>query len=156
MAIETLVLSPDDWRMWRELRLTALAEAPAAFRSTSAAWSGTGDTEQRWRTRLHDVALNLVLVEDEVPVGMVSARAPDTKRPVELTSMWVAPTARGHGIGNEAIRQVLAWAHREHPTSHVELSVKQDNYPARQLYRRHGFVDAGPSPDDPDERQMYR
>ena len=58
--IETLVVEPDDWRMWRALRLAALTDAPGAFGSTLAEWSGTGDTEQRWRARLGDVALNLV------------------------------------------------------------------------------------------------
>ena len=53
------MLDPDDWQLWRELRLAALAEAPDAFGSTLAEWSGAGDTEQRWRTRLHGVALNL-------------------------------------------------------------------------------------------------
>lgn len=53
---EVVNVSPDSWRMWRELRLAALAEAPNAFGSTLAEWSGAGDTEQRWRARLEDVA----------------------------------------------------------------------------------------------------
>lgn len=70
-VIETRPVTPDEWQIWRELRLSALAEAPAAFSSTLAQWTGTGDTEQRWRTRLHDVALNLVLMCDGEPAGMV-------------------------------------------------------------------------------------
>jgi RimJ/RimL family protein N-acetyltransferase len=70
--------------------------------------------------------------------------------------LWVAPAARGHGVGDEAVRSVLAWATREHPDSPVVLSVKTANAPARRLYERHGFVDAGPSTDDPGERLMRR
>jgi len=153
-VIETIVLDPDDWQLWRELRLPALAEAPDAFGSTLAEWSGAGDTEQRWRTRLHGVALNLVLTANGGSVGMVSATAPDIEGQVELISLWVAPAARGQGVGDEAIRQVLAWARREHPGSRIVLSVKTDNDSASRLYQRHGFVDAGPSPDDLDERLM--
>ena len=85
---------------------------------------------------------------------MVSATAPDIEGQVELISLWVAPAARGQGVGDEAIRQVLAWARREHPGSRIVLSVKTDNDSASRLYQRHGFVDAGPSPDDLDERLM--
>ena len=155
-VIEALVVNPDDWRLWRELRLAALADAPAAFGSTLAEWSGTGDVEQRWRGRLHDVALNLVLVLNGAPVGMVSATAPDSEGQLELISLWVAPTARAQGVGDEAIRQVLGWARRECPAGRVVLSVKADNAHATRLYERHGFVDVGPSPDDPDERLMRR
>ncbi len=154
IVIETLVLRPDDWRSWRELRLAALAEVPAAFGSTLAEWSGTGDTEQRWRGRLAGVALNLILTWGGEPAGMISAIAPDGERPAELISLWVAPAARGRGVGDEAVRQVLGWVRREHPASRVVLSVKVDNDHAIRLYRRHGFVDAGASPDDRDERLM--
>ena len=51
-VIELRVLSPDDWRVWRELRLAALAEAPEAFGSRLADWRGDGDREERWRDRL--------------------------------------------------------------------------------------------------------
>jgi hypothetical protein len=73
---ETLVLTSDDWQLWRQLRRRALAEDPAAFGSTLAQWSGAGDTEQRWRARLNDVACNLVVFDDGVAAGMISATTP--------------------------------------------------------------------------------
>lgn len=154
MVIEVVVVTPDDWRLWREFRLAALAEAPGAFGSTLAEWSGAADTEQRWRARLEGVALNLVVTCDGEAAGMVSATAPDGDRPAELISMWVAPTSRGRGVGDEAIRQILAWVRENFPTSDVELSVKTNNEHAIRLYERHGFVDAGPSTYGPDERLM--
>jgi ribosomal protein S18 acetylase RimI-like enzyme len=153
-VIDTLVLGPDDWRLWRELRLAALAEAPAAFGSTLADWSGAGDTERRWRERLQVVALNLALTWGNEPVGMVSAVAPNGDGFTELISLWVAPSARGRGVGDEAIRQVVAWARREHPPGRVVLAVRSHNERAIGLYRRHGFTDAGASPRHPDERLM--
>jgi len=153
-VIEAVIVTPDGWRPWREVRLAALTEAPGAFGATLAEWSGIGDTEDRWRTRLVSVALNLVLLCDGELVGMVSARAPEGDGPAELMSLWVAPTGRGRGVGDEAIRQVVGWARQNFPSSYVELSVKTDNNHAVRLYERHGFVDDRPSPYVPDERWM--
>jgi ribosomal protein S18 acetylase RimI-like enzyme len=150
-VIEVQVLQPDDWPLWRQLRLEALAESAAAFHSTLAQWTGDGDAEERWRARLSDVPLNIVLRSDGAPAGMVSAyvKADDT---VELISMWIAPFARGRGVGDAAVRAVLTWANQRE----VVLSVKADNHRAIALYQRHGFVDAGQSPDDADERLLRR
>jgi len=154
-VVDVVVVTAEDWRLWRELRRAALLEYPGAFGSTLAEWSGEADTEARWRARLEDVALNLVLVLDGGPVGMVSA-LPGADGTVELISLWIAPAARGRGVGDEAIRQVVAWALDKHPRGPVMLSVKSENNAARRLYERHGFVDAGTSPDDPTERLMRR
>ena len=154
MVIEAVAVTPDGWRLWRELRLAALTEARGAFGSTLEEWSGAADTEQRWRARLETVPLNLALTCYGDPVGMVSATAPDGDRPAELISPWVAPDSRGRGVGDEAIRRVLARVRRNFPGSNVELSVKTDNDHAVRLYERHGFVDAGPSRLGPDERLM--
>lgn len=155
-VIEVLVLTPDDWQLWRGLRLAALAEAPAAFCSTLAGWSGAGDAEQRWRARLTEVPFNLVLTLDGEPLGMVSATAPGPAGEIDLIGLWVAPAGRGRGVGDEAVRQVVAWAHAHHPGRALGLSVRSDNQPARALYARHAFVDVGPSPDDPAERRLRR
>jgi ribosomal protein S18 acetylase RimI-like enzyme len=150
-VIEVQLLGPDDWRLWRQMRLEALEESAAAFSSTLAQWTGPGDTEERWRARISNVPLNVVLRLDGAPAGMVSAyvRADDT---VELISMWTAPFARGRGVGDAAVRAVLGWA----DPRDVVLSVQADNKPAIALYQRHGFTDAGQSPDDADERLMRR
>ncbi|HEY4453785.1 MAG TPA: GNAT family N-acetyltransferase [Pseudonocardiaceae bacterium] len=149
--IETQVLAPDDWPLWRELRLAALEESAAAFGSTLAQWSGPGDTEERWRGRLSDVPFNIVLRLDGASAGMVSGYV-QADGTVELISMWVAPFARGCGVGDAAVRAVVDWAHPRE----VALSVKTNNAPAIALYGRHGFVAAGQSPDDVDEMLMRR
>lgn len=155
-VIGILELGPEDWRLWRELRLAALAEAPAAFGSSLSDWTGPGDTEQRWRGRLLSHALNVVLTWDGDPSAMVSATAPDPDGVIELNAMWVSPAARGHGLGDAAIRRVLEWATSSQHAHAVVLSVKAQNDAAIALYGRQGFVDAGPKPDDPDQRLMLR
>ena len=150
-AIDLEVVGPDDWRLWRELRLQALTDAPDVFGSTLAQWTGPGDTEVRWRARLTDVALNVVLRWDRSPAGMVSGQLLG-RGEVELISMWVTPLARGRGVGDAAVRAVLEWAGQRA----VVLAVRADNRRAIGLYRRHGFIDAGQCADDADELSMRR
>ncbi|MGH3498776.1 MAG: GNAT family N-acetyltransferase [Nocardioidaceae bacterium] len=160
MTIELQVLTPEDWALWRQLRLAALAEAPQAFGSTLAEWSGVGDTEERWRDRLSTVPFNVVARQDGVAVGMASVVVDDEAqgRP-ELISMWVAPLSRGTGVSGTLISAVLGWAAVAHP-GEVVLRVREDNARAAATYRRHGFVDAGrvddPGPAAPVEHWMVR
>ena len=148
----------DNWPLWRKLRLKALEEAPYAFGSTLADWQGEGDTEARWRGRLSDVPLNIVAEWRETGAGMASATAPNPGS-VELMSMWVAPFARGHGVGDALVNAIIQWA-REQQASTVGLAVFEGNERALALYRRHGFIDvgavAGTSRGTVTERKMIR
>lgn len=139
-------LTPEDWRLWRKLRLEALCEAPQAFRANLAYWQSEGDTEQRWRDRLASVELNVIADFDDRHAGMVSGFS--HQNGVELISLWVAPFARGHGIGDRLVDVVVHWAQKQ-GSPKVFLSVRADNQPAIDLYRRRGFTDGGPNPDAP-------
>lgn len=155
--IELRELFEDEWLDWRALRLAALAEAPEAFGSTVSDWSGPLDTEERWRARLRDVAHNVVAEVDGSPVGMVSGIEPH-EGAAELISLWVAPSARGLGVGDALIEDVVGWA-RAHGASTLLLDVRDGNDVAIALYVRHGFCDVGATPDDagePPERRMTR
>ncbi|MER6910714.1 GNAT family N-acetyltransferase [Streptomyces sp. NPDC000594] len=145
--VEVRALDPDDWPLWRGLRLAALAEAPRAFGSTLGDWQGEGDREERWRARLGiPGALDLVALLDGRPVGMASG-VPEGPEPggsgaVELISVWVDPAARGRGVGDRLIQEIETWAAgRGAPL--LKLSVRHGNDTALALYTRHGFRDTG-------------
>ncbi len=140
MGATTRVLSVDDWQHWRALRLAALADAPEAFGSGLADWADADD--DRWRARLRDVPLNVVADLHGEPVGQVSALIADDSGSVELISMWVAPRARGTGVGDALIGAVAGWANDVGATR-VALNVKEANRAARRLYERHRFVEDG-------------
>ena len=148
--IEVRRIGEDDWREWRLLRLAALSTDPDAFGSTLAAWSGSNDLEARWRARLAGSPFSALLDLDGRTVGMVAAF--DAGEAVELVSLWVDPSARGRGIGEAAVAAVVDVADGRD----LMLSVRTANAAAIRLYRRCGFVDEGPSPDDPRERRMRR
>lgn len=146
--LELRTVKSDEWPLWRELRLAALAEAPYAFGSTLAQWQGSGDREERWRARLSiPGAYDLVALLDGRPVGMVSGVPGERAGTVELISMWVSPTARGRGVGDRLIEAVERWG-TEHGATTLRLSVMPGNHQATALYERHGFTDTG-EPGDP-------
>ena len=130
-----------DWSEWRSLRRRALSEAPDAFGATVAEWSGEGDTEQRWRRRLDEVPVNLVAYDAGRPVGMVSVTAVEQDE-MKVISMWVAPEARGSGVGEVLVRAAVAHAAAA-AAKRVALNVRAGNARAYALYRRVGFVEVG-------------
>lgn len=156
-VISMRVLNPDDWPLWRAMRLAALSEAPYAFVSTLEEWTGDGDTEKRWRDRLVSVPFNLIAELDGQPVGMASGSSPANEE-IELISMWVDPSARGHAVGDALVEAIIAWA-VEQQVARVTLYVRKENIRAVALYARNGFADVGSvsRPSDPfPERKMTR
>jgi ribosomal protein S18 acetylase RimI-like enzyme len=142
--LELRTLTADDWSLWRELRLAALAEAPYAFCSTLAEWQGDGDREDRWRGRLSvPDAHDLVAFLGGRPVGMCSGVPVDGDvSTAELISLWVSPAARGHGVADGLIDAIARWAGARGART-LRLSVRPDNAKATALYLRHGFADTG-------------
>jgi ribosomal protein S18 acetylase RimI-like enzyme len=132
-------LTPDDWSLWRDVRLRALADAPLAFDATLADWQGEGDLERRWRDRLTAVPLNLVVIVDGAAVGQVSGTTLDDRGRCELISMWVDASVRGMGVGDALVDDVAQWA-RSMGGSAVVLSVRRSNTHAVDLYTRASFV----------------
>jgi GNAT superfamily N-acetyltransferase len=141
-VIELSVLSPDDWPVWRRLRLAALAEAPEAFGSRLADWQGEGDRAERWRDRLAlPGSYNLVALLDDQPVGMASGVPADEPGVAELISMWVSPTARGRGVGDRLIQEIEKWARQGQAkvspaVRHARQQGRREALPALRV-RRH-------------------
>jgi GNAT superfamily N-acetyltransferase len=141
--VETRVVAPDDWQVWRQLRLGALTEAGHAFGSRLADWQGEGDREERWRARLAIAgSFNLVAIVEGQPVGMASGMPTRQDRVVELISMYVAPPARRRGVGDLLVRTVEQWARRRGAET-LRLAVVQGNRDAWTLYQRSGFRETG-------------
>lgn len=82
---------------------------------------------------------------------MVGGTEPSPEGAVELISMYVAPFARGSGVGDALTNAVIEWAARQ-GAIRVTLAVREANRLAIALYRRNGFVDAENG--DPGERIM--
>ena len=136
---------PDEWRVWRELRLRSLAADPDAFGETLER-SRTYD-EARWQTYVdpRPNALRLFAERDGNVVGMVVAmigHEDDDHRVCNVYAMWVAPEARGAGIGKQLVDAALRWS-RSRAALTVKLGVSDTGAEARRLYERCGFRGTG-------------
>ena len=145
-AIRTL--HPADWTVYRELRLAALGESPHAFGSTLA--EETARPDDAWAARLAAPALGayrqgwpFIAALDGTPVGLawVKLDAPDATT-ASLYQVWVAPQARGRGVGAALLDAAITWA-RERRATALHLDVTAGDGAAARLYRRAGFVDVG-------------
>jgi GNAT superfamily N-acetyltransferase len=142
-GVRTALLTPDDWALWRALRLAALREAPAAFGSTLAGAERLEEAD--WRERLSERAI-FAAYPDGVgagqAAGVAGAMRGEDPTCCDLVSMWVRPVARGRGVGDALVESVVSWA-GEHGCRHVRLWVVEGNGPASRLYERHGFAATG-------------
>ncbi len=151
----------DDWQALRGLRLAALSDEPSAFGSTYGDELAAPDRRWKELAAVRSAGLdgaNFFAVDPSgIPCGIVGI-FPVGASAAELTSMWVAPPARGQGVGALLVNAAVEWADSA-GCSEVELWVTRGNDRARSLYAGLGFVetnDVKPLPSDPckDEVRM--
>jgi len=141
-------LGEEDWRIWREVRLAALADTPASFATTLEEEQATH--EDGWRTMVRDAAI-FVVTAGGTAVGAVAGFYRASAQERGLGAMWVAPQWRGQGVAALLATAVISWA-RSEGASTVGLWVSGDNARARRFYENQGFRPTGrrrPFPGDP-------
>jgi GNAT superfamily N-acetyltransferase len=139
-------LGPDGAARLRAIRLRSLRDAPEAFASRFE--DAASRPPESWTQQLEDLA-TFVAVSEGRDVGMVRGAPPGAgpgAKPdmAALISMWVAPEARGKGVGDALVQAVIDWA-RALGCARLRLEVVDDNAPAVALYARKGFARTGPS-----------
>jgi len=136
--VEVRVAGPDDWMAKRDLRLSALRDAPYAFYSTYEQAAQRSDDE--WRAWPRPPNVVMLAWRGDEPVGIVGI-GPNPRQPgvADLFAMWVAPPARGNGVADHLIAAALARA-TDLGCVEVVLEVTAGNDRARRFYERHGFV----------------
>lgn len=136
----TEIMQPDHWLTLKTLRLAALTQDPDAFGSTLA--REQGQPEAFWRARIESAAANILACVDGVPAGLTTLAYPQGHPDAWIYGVWVAPHARGCGLG-EALMQEAARIARCAGAQRLLLEVADTNAPAIALYARLGFEITG-------------
>jgi ribosomal protein S18 acetylase RimI-like enzyme len=136
-------LNEGEWPLWRKLAIAAVTESPDAFRPTLD--ENLARTDEEWADLIDPAVRHprgglWVADLDNEPVGMVFARIDETYTVTEFGSMWVAPIARGSGVGSALLEAVETRA-CEQGTPVLECRVSQGNDPALGLYQKYGLIE---------------
>jgi ribosomal protein S18 acetylase RimI-like enzyme len=150
-AVTVTRFVPQQWLVYKALRLASLADAPDAFGAVLADQQKWPD--QLWKMRLEagifsDDACPLLARCDGGPAGLIwgkvetgaasSGAAPE----IHIYQVWVAPAYRGRSVGKALLDAVIDWARSKHARA-IHLSVGTTATAAMRLYQRAGFVAVG-------------
>ena len=145
---------PDDWQAHRDIRLEMLQDAPDAFWFTYADEAVYDEAD--WRERIEGAWL----VQARDPGGVLGSAGlgshwePERATTATLFGMYVAPRARGRGVGEALVKAVLEEAARR-GKSEVLLEVTSTNTSAQSLYERCGFVRTGATHAHPRSSELH-
>ena len=134
------LLSPEQWKIFKEIRLEALRNSPNSFGSSYEIEFFF--TQNDWVNKLRNTKnLHLVaLSENFKPVGLIILKP--FKEQVGIFAMYVNPTFRGRGIASELIHAAIEYAIKN-KNSEIILDVYDQNSSAIELYKRKGFIFTG-------------
>ena len=143
-------LTPEDATVYRELRLLALADFPAAFMSSV---EEEGAESLEWfaaRLSPHNDTTMVGAFEEQTLVGMVgfgrnSRRK--TRHTGFIRSMFVMSAWRKHGVGLALLTEAMNALRQFGGLRQVYLEVLSGNTAAVALYQRVGFMQYGIQPD---------
>jgi GNAT superfamily N-acetyltransferase len=139
VSIDLRIITREDWKAFRALRLRALADSPESFGTTLE--QAVAHPPAVWRDRAGGPGPIVLAHSEDTPVGMGGLYLPDDLDGAFVWGMWVEPASRGRGIAARILQVLLARA-REVGRP-VSLHVTEGNDTARRLYERHGFTATG-------------
>jgi RimJ/RimL family protein N-acetyltransferase len=128
-------MTPDDWRVWRDLRLEALQDTPIGFGRTYD--EERHFTEEQWRAGGPRPGRRFIAYDGEEPVGIAGGFLDEEDQPV-LFGVYVRPAHRGGEVLKALVAAVQEWA----PVP-LLLHVHEDNHRARRAYEKLGFALTG-------------
>lgn len=106
-------LIPEDWRIYKELRLESLRDSPDAF--CSAYQDELQQEDDAWQqaldlSRNSEAFLPLVAELNGMAVGLARAEVYSGEDEARIYQLWVVPGVRGMGAGHCLLQRIICWA----------------------------------------------
>lgn len=145
-------LTPEDAEAYVVLRHAMLEEHPAAFLSSPEDDHGcrVEVVRERLAPELENATFGAFAPELAGLIGAVGLFREDklkSNHRVHVWGMYVAPSARGSGLGRRLLEAVVDHARHLEGVTHVQLSVSETAPEARRLYESLGFEAWGTEPE---------
>ncbi|OGD08258.1 hypothetical protein A2397_05590 [Candidatus Amesbacteria bacterium RIFOXYB1_FULL_44_23] len=137
-------LTPDEWPIFKKLRLESLADSPSAFSASPE--SLVDQPDSYWFDRLDTADKTFVAFMGKTPVGMASIYTKSNPKISHIAEAWgvyVSPKYRGQKIGKELLQTIIAEASSRSQFKKIRLGVTSSQSQAFGLYKSLGFVQVG-------------
>jgi ribosomal protein S18 acetylase RimI-like enzyme len=143
------LLVEGDFEAWWRVRLRMLREHPEAFGGSYEEAVAVGvEQQQRERFLQPDSFIVGAFEGDDLvgTVGCVRERLAKMRHKAFIWGVYVAPEARGRGVGRALMEAAIARAREWPELQQIHLAVVTSNETARRLYRSLGFQVYGVEP----------
>jgi ribosomal protein S18 acetylase RimI-like enzyme len=138
-------LTPEDWEMYKKIRLEALQKDASAFGSSYD--ESVGRTDEEWKKKLERPKSFVFAIEDgSEHIGMAAAYQEEGEIVSHVAYVWgvyVRESFRGKGIGKKLLKVVLDEIQRNPKIEKANLNVNKNQIAAVKLYESLGFQIAG-------------
>lgn len=138
-------MSAGDWKIYKELRLEALAQNPEAFGDSCEEAFRLSDEE--WKKELENPKSYLLVAKDgDAEFAMVAAYQEDNVKMQHMAYVWgvyVRKTHRRQGFGQKLMEALIAELVKNKEIEKIDLNVNASQISAVSLYQKLGFEIAG-------------
>jgi len=141
-SINIVSLTPDQWEIYRDIRLNGLLEDPQAFGRSYE--EEIAFPQEKWRQRASN-SNNFMALENGIPLGTMGAYISDESgnKVANIVGVFVSKEERGKGIGSKLLDAVLDKIKQNQSIKKIKLSVNKDQTLAVKLYEKFGFKITG-------------
>ena len=133
-------LEPDDWALFKELRMEALEKEPSVFNPSSDE-SLMSDEEWQEKLRRADLAAFLLSL-GETPAGITGVVA-DQRDPEGRTGLlvmsYLRPEYRGQKLSRYFYETRIDWARQSTDFQKLVVGHREDNLASKSAMSRYGF-----------------